>query len=88
VPPGESAREARPSTLGAVDRQATARLAGLEAKLDEVESSLGRLEDGTYWACPECRRSLAPSEAGEPPTVRDCPVCGLDPDGRSEASGS
>jgi RNA polymerase-binding transcription factor DksA len=52
--------------------------------LDEVERSLGRLDDGTYGRCDECGSVIDDTRLAESPIVRTCGSCGIG--GLSEAS--
>ncbi len=43
--------------------------------LDEVESALARLDDGTYGRCHQCGAVIDDSRLAEAPTARHCANC-------------
>jgi DnaK suppressor protein len=47
--------------------------------LDEVESALARLDDGTYGHCAECGSAIDDSRLAAAPTARTCANCGSVP---------
>ncbi|MGC8627271.1 MAG: TraR/DksA C4-type zinc finger protein [Acidimicrobiales bacterium] len=50
-------------------------LAQLTAELDEVESCIRRMDDGTYGRCESCGQQVPTSYLQGAPTARRCPNC-------------
>jgi len=46
--------------------------AQLQAELDEVESALQKLDDGTYGVCETCGKPIAPARLEAKPAARYC----------------
>jgi RNA polymerase-binding transcription factor DksA len=60
-------------TLGSVDR--------IDLLLDEVDSALIRLDDGTYGRCVLCGATIEDAVLADEPTAQQCPACAGGPDG-------
>ncbi|MGO8874311.1 MAG: TraR/DksA C4-type zinc finger protein [Acidimicrobiales bacterium] len=52
-----------------------AELGRVEARLDEVEGALSRLDDGTYATCRSCGRPIAEDLLAADPTTSWCGPC-------------
>lgn len=50
----------------------------IERLLDEVESALARLDDGTYGRCSACGATLDDDRLAESPTATRCTECDAD----------
>ena len=48
------------------------RVAAIEAELDDVETALARLEDGTYGTCEVCAAALPDDVLADEPAARRC----------------
>jgi DnaK suppressor protein len=63
-PDGSSGRQAPEASVDAVDEL-----------LDEVESALDRLDDGTYGQCTSCGALIDDARLTEDPTTSECASC-------------
>ena len=50
-------------------------LAHVRQDLDDVESALARLEDGSYGHCEACGAAFSAEQLEAQPVVRRCPAC-------------
>ena len=53
----------------------------IEALLDEVDSALARLDDGSYGRCEACGTLITDDRLAELPTARTCAGCATLPSG-------
>ena len=51
-------------------------LSDLRQDLDEVESAMERLDEGTYGRCEVCGSPFSGAELEAQPALRRCPSCG------------
>ncbi len=51
----------------------------VDSLLDEVESALSRLDDGTYGMCESCGAPIDDAHLAQSPTTRSCSVCPTGP---------
>jgi DnaK suppressor protein len=50
-------------------------LAQVRQDMDDVESALARLEDGSYGHCEACGAAFSAEQLEAQPAVRRCPAC-------------
>jgi DnaK suppressor protein len=50
-------------------------LAAARADLAEIDSALGRLDDGSYGRCEQCGAAIAPERLLARPAARQCFTC-------------
>ena len=75
-PHGGSPRPRSGSTAGAP--MAGVRLAATRHAVNDIQDALRRMADGSYGACQQCARPIAPERLQAAPTTRWCPTCGAD----------
>jgi DnaK suppressor protein len=63
------------ATIGFERAQLTALLAAARHRISEVDDALARLDAGTYGACEQCGRPIAPDRLAARPFARRCITC-------------
>jgi hypothetical protein len=79
VPEPVDADDRRPSPADSHDAAPEISIDRVDRLLDDVETALARLDDGTYGQCVTCGSVIDDARLAAEPTVQSCGACGAAP---------